>query len=105
MTRELLPNRREHESFEIGFRGQVFFVGLGRFADGRLAEVFMQNEKIQNDLAHDNRDAFVVLSIALQHGVNPEELRLALSRDESGAPTGIVGCLLDKLAKENEVTG
>jgi hypothetical protein len=95
MTRKALPNRREHESIEFMFRNQVFWAGVGRNTDGSLAEVFMQNEKIQNDLAHDNRDAFVVLSIALQHGIDPEVIRRACSRHESGEATGVVGYFLD----------
>ena len=37
--REKLPERREGEHFEFIFRGRRFQVGVGKYPDGRIAEV------------------------------------------------------------------
>jgi hypothetical protein len=39
-------------------------------------------------------------SIALQHGVDPDMLRRALTRNGNGAASGPLGTLLDLLAEE-----
>jgi hypothetical protein len=43
------------------------------------------------------RDAGIVLSLALQHGCDLWEIARALSRDPRGAPSGILGVLVDRL--------
>jgi hypothetical protein len=42
----------------------------------------------------------VVLSIALQHGIDPEVIRRACSRHESGEATGVVGYFLDLMQEQ-----
>jgi hypothetical protein len=36
-----LPNRRDHEIRAFLFRGLAYTVGVGRFGDGRIAEIFV----------------------------------------------------------------
>lgn len=100
-ARQPLPLRRSHESQNFWFRGKTYTMGVGRFDDGRVAEVFVDCSKVSSESAHDARDAAVCLSIALQHGVPIEAIRAAVTREEDGSPSGIVGCVLDLLCKEN----
>jgi hypothetical protein len=41
------------------------------------------------------RDAAVVLSLALQHGVSPETIRHAVTRGASEGPASILGAVVD----------
>jgi hypothetical protein len=100
MIRRRLPNRRDHETFDFSFRGLAYTAGIGRFENGALAEVFIECSKGQSQLAADARDAAICLSIALQHGIPPEAIRLAVARDGFGSPSGIVGCILDLISGE-----
>jgi ribonucleoside-diphosphate reductase alpha chain len=95
MSRLRLPNRRAHEIREFEFRGLRYSAGFGRFENGDVAEVFIECSKGQSDSAAAARDAAVCLSLSLQHGVPPETIRAAVLRDSRGAPSGIVGAVLD----------
>ncbi len=95
--RSRLPNRRPHETIGFKFRGYAYTLGVGRFADGALAEVFIDCAKGSTPVAADARDAAVTLSIALQHGVPPEAIRAAVTREADGSASGIVGAVLDLL--------
>ncbi|HUZ32646.1 MAG TPA: hypothetical protein VMV19_11195 [Xanthobacteraceae bacterium] len=101
-ARERLPHRREHMVINFttadGFR---YTAGLGYFADGRLAEVFLNADKIGTAIETAARDSAVVASIALQHGVPPDIIRHALTRNGNGAAGGPLGALLDLLAPNN----
>ena len=100
VAREKLPMRREAESFALRFAGvsDPFVVTLGRFSDGRLAEVFIDAGKrgqLFDDLA---RDIAVLISLALQHGVPVGTLARALTRDARGVAHGLAGAVLDAIA-------
>ncbi len=101
VRRERLPDRREHTvvSFTTadGFR---YTAGLGYFDDGRLAEIFLNAEKIGTAIETAARDSAVVASLALQHGVLPETIRRALTRNGNGEASGPLGTLLDLLAAD-----
>jgi hypothetical protein len=94
-SRERLPNRRLAETFDVEIEGVRYAATIGRFADGRLAEIFLAGHK--NGTAADTaaREAAVVCSIAMQHGAAPETLRRALPRDLRGAAGGPLGVVLD----------
>jgi hypothetical protein len=97
--RERLPDRREHTVVNFttadGFR---YTAGLGYFDDGRLAEIFLNAEKIGTAIETAARDSAVVASLALQHGVLPETIRHALTRNGNTEASGPLGTLLDLLA-------
>ena len=44
-ARQRLPNRREHRVIPFEFDGIRFTAGIGRYDDGRLAEVFIDSNK------------------------------------------------------------
>ena len=56
-ARERLPNRRDHETVELDHGGFHFVVGIGRFADGRLAELFFSTVKSGTAVEAFARDA------------------------------------------------
>ena len=101
LGRKRLPNRREHTLINFassdGFR---YTAGLGYFDDGGLAEVFLHAEKIGTAIEASARDSAIVASLALQHGVPPETIQRALTRNSDGFASGALGILLDLLAEQ-----
>src|SRR5262245_50001010 len=67
--RRILPQRRGAETFNVRFWNQPFTVTVGFYADGTPGEVFIDGGKTGQDIQTTTRDAAVVLSLALQHGV------------------------------------
>jgi hypothetical protein len=100
--RHQLPNRRPNESFSFFWRGMSFTATIGRFPNGRLAEIFLTNGKVNTDSDTAARDSAVTASIALQFGCDLETLRGALLRDSSGNASGPLGCALDLVARLSE---
>ncbi|MGF3025573.1 hypothetical protein ACQVP2_22445 [Methylobacterium aquaticum] len=101
--RTLLPARRHHEAFEFVFsrgphdNGTSYTIGLGRYPDGRLAEVFVDCHKLASSLTDDARDVGIALSIQLQHGVPLAALAGAVARRPDGAPCGLTGGLVEAI--------
>jgi hypothetical protein len=104
-ARARLPNRRSSENLETRFRGKPFTLTFSRFADGRIAEAFIDPGKIGNDLAEDARDFAILISIALQHGVPLAVLRSSVSRSGGDRPATIAGHALDCLSLEEMQSG
>lgn len=100
MSRLSLPDRRAHEAIEFDFRGRSYSVGVGRFSNGRLAEIFLDAAKVANDAADDARDIAVLVSIALQHGTPVDAMRGAVTRLDDGSPAGLAGRVLDLLSPD-----
>jgi hypothetical protein len=98
MTRQCLPNRRLAETFELEVAGLRYTCTVGRFNDGRLAEVFLSNDKSNSAADTSARDSAIVFSIAVQCGADPEVIRRALSRNSQGHASGPLGTALDHLA-------
>lgn len=104
MGRDRLPNRRGLTAFDFTV-GQVHYVASAGFFDddlARPAEIFLDGGKPGSAVAVAARDAAVVLSIALQHGVPAESIRAALTRANDGTASGPVGVVLDRLAADAE---
>jgi hypothetical protein len=96
--RERLPDRRPSQNFEIDVDGRKYRCSFSRFPDGRLAEIFLSNNKSGSDSDCAARDSAVVASIALQYDVPVDVIRKALMRDSRGKPNGPLGVALDRLA-------
>jgi hypothetical protein len=75
MNRERLPNRRGNFSFSFEYEGHQYRATAGRFADGRLAEIFLHAGKLGTPLQSNADNAAILASLLLQHGVNPEVIR------------------------------
>jgi hypothetical protein len=95
--RRVLPQRRAAETFDLRFSNQPFTVTVGFHADGTPGEVFIHSCKTGNDIESIARDAGVLLSLALQHGVPPETISPAITRGASGEPASILGAVVDAL--------
>ncbi len=95
--RERLPNRRDHETVELDHGGFHFVVGVGRFADGRLAEMFFSTSRPERPSKAWRGTPLSSPSLALQAGVAPETIRHALTRDANGKPTTPLGAALDMI--------
>jgi hypothetical protein len=100
--RRRLPNRREHEVLDFEHGGFRYIGGIGRFQDGRLAEVFLNVAKSGTAIENHARDAAIVASVALQYGTPVDVIRHALTRNGDGSASGALGTLLDLLASERK---
>jgi ribonucleoside-diphosphate reductase alpha chain len=90
MTRQRLPNRCEHELLTFEHEGIRYTAGVGRFEDGRLAEIFLTTAKHGSAVDVNARDAAVAVSLLLQHGCPVNTLRCALTRNADGFSSGPV---------------
>ena len=95
MSRQLLPNRRRSELFDFEHDGITFTGTVSRYADGRIAEVFLNTRKPGSGVGTAARDIGVAASLALQHGTPVETLRRALTCLSDGSAAGPLGHLLD----------
>ena len=100
--RQRLPNRRASETRDIEVSGRRYRATISRYADGRVGEIFLSNNKSGSDSDTAARDSAVVCSIALQYGVPLTVIRRALMRDSQGQPSGPLGVVLDLLADEED---
>jgi hypothetical protein len=96
-AREQLPQRRMHRIFDFVHDNMLYTVGLGAFADGRPAEVFLNVAKSGTPLETYARDSAILLSLLLQHGCPITTVRHAISRNADGSASGPIGALLDLL--------
>jgi hypothetical protein len=97
--RARLPNRRQAETFDLTVAGLRYTATVGRFADGRVGEIFLANHKINSAADSAARDSAIVFSIAVQSGADVESIRKALCRDSRGRPSGPLGAALDLFAE------
>jgi hypothetical protein len=96
--RQRLPNYRESETFELEVAGLKYTATFSRFADGSIAELFLNNHKSNSGADTNARDSAITFSIAVQHGADPEVIRRALCRDSHGHASGPLGAALDQIA-------
>jgi hypothetical protein len=97
-ARERLPNRRLSETISFTCNDLRYVASISRYADGRLAEIFISNAKAGSHSDAAAKDSAVVCSIALQHGIPVDLIRHALLRDSRGHPSSPLGCALDIVA-------
>jgi hypothetical protein len=97
--RNRLKDRRPHWLYRFECDGQTYTGGIGRFEDGRIAEVFINGAKVGTAAETNAQDAAIVASLALQHGCPLETIRHALAR--SGGAAGPLATLLERLSHES----
>jgi len=105
MTRHRLPARRQNETFDLEVGALRYVATVGRFVDGRIAEIFLSNHHADSAADVNARDAAIVCSLALQFGADLETIRLALCRDGRGRASGPLGAALDIIATGNDGVG
>jgi hypothetical protein len=98
-TRERLSNRRASTVFEFELCGLRFTGSFSRFADGRVAEIFLQNHKPSSQSDCNARDAAVAASLALQHGCPLQALQRAVLREDDGSASTPLGAALDAISR------
>jgi hypothetical protein len=96
--RERLPRRRRHEVLEFEHVGLRCHAGVGRYADQRVGEIFLNIAKDGSAADVNARDSAIAASLALQHGCDLQVLRHALTRNADGSAAGPLGRLLDLIA-------
>jgi hypothetical protein len=101
-TRQRLPNRRPHETFEFEHAGVRYSAGVGRFQEsGAIAEVFLNvSGKAGSAIDVLARDSAVLASLCFQHGAAVDMVRHALVRNSDGSASSALGELLDRLSRE-----
>jgi hypothetical protein len=101
-VRARLPDRRACELIDFESMGLRFTAGVGRYGDGRVGEIFIDNHKAGSSIGTLVRDSAIILSFALQHGAVLESIRRALGRDGDGRALGPLGVVLDLLMQERQ---
>jgi hypothetical protein len=99
MSRTRLANRRPSVTFGFDCNGLRYTCTASWFCDGRLAEVFLGNHRCDSHADSCAKDAAILASLSLQHGVLIDQLRRALLRDARGRPSTPIGVALDTLAE------
>src|ERR1700676_2051315 len=100
VSRQRLQNRRPHWLYRFECDGQIYTGGIGRFDDGRIAEIFINGAKVGSTAEANAQDAAIVASLALQHSCPIETIRHALVR--SGGATGPLATLLNEVERQSE---
>ena len=99
--RRRLPNHRVNETFRFRCEPFEYVATISRFPDdGTLAEILISNGKAGSSSDTAAKDAAVICSIALQHGVPLDVIRRALLRDPRGLASSPLGVALDLIAGE-----
>jgi ribonucleoside-diphosphate reductase alpha chain len=99
-ARERLSDRRECEGLDVEALGLRFYASIGRYPDGRIAEIFLTNHKAGSMAGILASDSAVLCSLALQYGAPLDVIRKALMRDPQGKASSPLGVVLDQLAEE-----
>jgi hypothetical protein len=100
VPRERLPDRRPSVTVTLDWSGHVFAITAGHAADGRVREVFASGLRGGSDMQRLVEAACVVISVALQFGARPGDLRRSLGtvpdpRDENAVlPASVLGVIL-----------
>jgi hypothetical protein len=90
--RERLPNRRKAELLDFEHGGRRWTLTVGRFPDGRVAEIFLDAPKA-SPIAEMAKEGALTASLALQHGAPLASLRRALAGREAGPLAVALGLL------------
>jgi hypothetical protein len=99
VPREKLRDRRPHWLYRFECDGQIYTGGIGRFDDGRIAEIFINGAKVGTAAETSAQDGAIIASLALQHGCPIETIRHALAR--SGGSAGPLVTLLDEVDRRS----
>jgi hypothetical protein len=79
MSRNRLPHRRGAQIAMFEHDGRSYRATLGTFANGVLAEVFLDTGKANAAIQVHADDSAVLVSLLLQHGVSSAVIRRSIS--------------------------
>ncbi len=99
MPRERLPNRRPNRTVDVVHDGAHYEVTIGFHpATGEAREVFCHGAKVGSTMDGILDDICILLSLLVQHGVEPPSLVATMGRLGKGQQrASIVGALADLL--------
>jgi hypothetical protein len=111
--RRILPQRRNSITFQAEhvasgkptrFQVSVGYVDMldGVPVEPMPMEVFISGTKAGSEVEATARDGAVLLSIALQYGVPLDVMRGAITRELNGAPSSIIGAVVEQIATQRE---
>jgi hypothetical protein len=98
-ARQRPPNRRASTSFSFTVGGLAYTATYSKFDDGRVAEIFLHNQRTNSSADVNARDAAIATSFALQYGASVDDIRRALCRDSHGCASGPLSVALDAIAE------
>ena len=101
MARQRLPNRRANETITVMHDGHAYTATLGFDpATGEVREIFSNGAKVGSAMDGILDDTCIILSILLQHGVQPSSFVGSMGRlGASGEPASIIGRLAGLLGR------
>lgn len=105
MTRLRLPNRRAAENIELEHLGMRFIVTIGFYPDGKPGEVFVHGTKTGSTLDALLADACVLVSLLMQHGIDPKEVATSMGRLGNAQAASVIGAVVDLAATAGAGTG
>ena len=99
--RQRLPNRRANETVAVTHEGSTYAVTLGFDpATGEVREIFTHGAKVGSAMDGILDDTCILLSILLQHGVQPSSFAGSMGRlGHSGEPASVIGRLAGLLVR------
>jgi len=98
MKREYLPNRRESYTMKLTADGVTAHVSISPPHDvGAPKEVFISGPRPGSQMDHVLHDVAVIISVALQYGIEPAALAKSITRTPQGNAHSIVGAVIDLL--------
>ena len=95
MTRRRLPDRRESTLVDFEHAGLRYTATFSRFENGDLGEIFLDCDRRGSAAEVAGRDAAVLASLCLQHGVAADVIKHALVKLANAEPAGPIGRALD----------
>jgi len=99
--RESLPNRRSATNLNFEHETMRYILTFSRFADGRIAEIFLNTSMKAGSMADVSvQDGAVLVSLALQHGCPIQIMKDAIKRNPNGTPQSPLGMAIDIISKE-----
>jgi ribonucleoside-diphosphate reductase alpha chain len=97
-ARTRLANRRASTTFAFQCEAHRYTATVSYFANGQLAEVFINSGRAGSNLDAVARDSAILASLGLQFGIPLDVIRRALLRDSANAPSSPLGVALDIVA-------
>ena len=102
MPRRRLPDRRPNQTTDMLYDGTCYAVTVGFHPDtGEPREIFTGGARIGSNMDAILDDSSILLSLLLQHGVEPAALARSMGRlGRGGQAASVIGALADLLAGE-----
>ena len=107
MPRERLPDRRPNQTMDLVYDGTLYAVTVGFQPDtGEPREIFTHGARVGSNMDAILDDACILLSILLQHRVEPAALARSMGRlGRGGQAASVIGALAGMLAERGQDRG